>query len=318
MPTAVALEHWLRERHGVAVRDSGPAGARSRGSGRGTPPPSALELPALASPASAPLRAGPGRLRARLRRGGRRGAGAARGGARARRRGGAPRRALLGYVAGGAAACPTKPSRPPPWRRATTSSCWRAASAPASSRSCHRLVTLRRPGAEGIRFGFMRADPAGFVTKRLALPRAAAAALGQRLPAVGGVRGASQAPGSIVRQLAEFPGGDRYLMVARAVEKDSAALRRAAAPAVGHAVLRCAARRPAWSTATGCDLSPRAPATPVGPGLPRLRAPRLRAGARKTRSSMRACPEASAARAGAARLDRSRHSEAGSHGRHAF
>jgi XRE family transcriptional regulator, fatty acid utilization regulator len=84
---------------------------------------------------------------------------------------------------------------------------------------CHRLATLRRPGAEGIHFGFMRTDPAGFVTKRLALPGLALPRYGNACP-LWAVYGAFRASGAIVRQLVEFPGGERYLMIARAIEKD--------------------------------------------------------------------------------------------------
>src|SRR5690606_4533050 len=35
---------------------------------------------------------------------------------------------------------------------------------------CHRLVTLRRPGPQGIPFGMLRVDPASFVTTRFPLP----------------------------------------------------------------------------------------------------------------------------------------------------
>ncbi|MGF1592576.1 MAG: helix-turn-helix domain-containing protein [Kiloniellaceae bacterium] len=87
---------------------------------------------------------------------------------------------------------------------------------------CHRLVTLRRPGAEGIPFAFMRSDPAGFVTKRFPLP-------GLPLPRYGGacplwaVYRAFQAPETVVRQLAEFPSGDRFLFIGRAIAKGNAA-----------------------------------------------------------------------------------------------
>src|SRR5690606_4752712 len=36
--------------------------------------------------------------------------------------------------------------------------------------AAHRLVTLRRPGEEGVPFGFLRADPTGRLTKRFPLP----------------------------------------------------------------------------------------------------------------------------------------------------
>ena len=86
---------------------------------------------------------------------------------------------------------------------------------------CHRLVTLRRPGAEGVRFGFMRSDAAGYVTKRMPLPHLPLPRHGNACP-LWSIYSAFQTPGATVRQLAEFPGGDRYLFVARAVEKSAA------------------------------------------------------------------------------------------------
>ena len=87
---------------------------------------------------------------------------------------------------------------------------------------CHRLVTLRRPGAEGIPFAFMRSDPAGFVTKRFPLPNLPLPRYGGACP-LWAVYQAFQAPDSVVRQLAEFPSGDRFLFVARAVAKGDTA-----------------------------------------------------------------------------------------------
>lgn len=83
--------------------------------------------------------------------------------------------------------------------------------------AAHRLVTLRRPGAEGVPFGFLRTDPAGRLTKRFPLP-------GLGLP--GGGHGCVlwpiyHAAGSsgAVRQIGEFPNGARFLMIAKAVPK---------------------------------------------------------------------------------------------------
>jgi predicted transcriptional regulator len=127
---------------------------------------------------------------------------------------------------------------------------------------CHRLATLRRPGAEGIPFGFMRTDPSGFVTKRLPLPRLPLPRWGNACP-LWAVHGAFRSPGSIVRQLVEFPGADRYLMVARAVEKDGAGF--GAPQRLLSVMLFCdAVHADRTVYGDGLDLSPRAPATPVG------------------------------------------------------
>lgn len=128
---------------------------------------------------------------------------------------------------------------------------------------CQRLVSLRRPGAEGVRFGFMRADAAGFVTKRFALPRLALPRHGPACP-LWAVYQAHQSPGATMRQLAEFPGGDRYLMLARAVEKDGNAFR--APRRFLSIMLFCnALQADQLVYGDGLDLSHAAPATPVGP-----------------------------------------------------
>jgi len=127
---------------------------------------------------------------------------------------------------------------------------------------CHRLVTLRRPGAEGLRLGFMRADAAGYVSKRLALPRLPLPRYGHACP-LWAVYQALQAPGATVRQLAEFPGGGRYLMVARAVEKDTGAFH--APRRLLSITLMCdALQADGVIYGDGLDLSHSAPATPVG------------------------------------------------------
>ncbi len=87
---------------------------------------------------------------------------------------------------------------------------------------CHRLITLRKPAAEGIPFAFMRVDPSGYVSKRYALP-------GLPIPRYGGacplwpVYRAFQTPGVVNCNLAAFPNNDRFLFVACAVEKGASA-----------------------------------------------------------------------------------------------
>jgi len=88
--------------------------------------------------------------------------------------------------------------------------------------ACHRLVTLRRPDAAGIPFGFMRSDPAGFITKRFALPRLPIPRYGNACP-LWAVYSAFQTPGGIVRQIAELPNGDRFLFIARTTTKSPVA-----------------------------------------------------------------------------------------------
>ena len=88
--------------------------------------------------------------------------------------------------------------------------------------ACHRLVTLRRPDAAGIPFAFMRSDPAGFITKRFALPRLPIPRYGNACP-LWAVYTAFQQPGMIVRQVAELPTGDRFLFIARTTAKSPVA-----------------------------------------------------------------------------------------------
>ncbi len=87
----------------------------------------------------------------------------------------------------------------------------------------HRLTSLRRPGAEGVRFAFLRVDPAGNASKRLSTPDI-------RLPLFGAcpqwaVFEAFAQPERIVTQLAEL-GGEPVLFVARALRKPAQAYNR--------------------------------------------------------------------------------------------
>jgi predicted transcriptional regulator/transcriptional regulator with XRE-family HTH domain len=82
----------------------------------------------------------------------------------------------------------------------------------------HRLVTLRRRGAEGVRFAFMRSDPSGYVTKRLPLPRLPLPRYGNACP-LWVIYGAFQTPGVTVRSFGELTSGEQFLFFARAIEK---------------------------------------------------------------------------------------------------
>lgn len=85
---------------------------------------------------------------------------------------------------------------------------------------CHRLVTLRRPGQEGVPLAFLRVDPAGNISKRFSLPNL-------RLPryrescAHWAVYQAFATPDRIIAQRAELPNGAEFLMVARSVTKQA-------------------------------------------------------------------------------------------------
>jgi predicted transcriptional regulator/transcriptional regulator with XRE-family HTH domain len=83
---------------------------------------------------------------------------------------------------------------------------------------CHRLITLQRPGAEGVPFHFLRVDIAGNISKRFS-------GSGLRIPRYGGtcprwnVHGAFMRPGRIDRQLARLPDGTAYFCIAKTETK---------------------------------------------------------------------------------------------------
>lgn len=127
---------------------------------------------------------------------------------------------------------------------------------------CHRLVALRRPGAEGLPFGLMCIDGAGFTSKRVPLPRLPLPRRGGACP-LWAVYLALQSPGAIVRQLVEFPDGERFLFVARTIERRAGAFpmpRR-----LESLMLACDALAADQTVyADGLDLASAAPAAPVG------------------------------------------------------
>lgn len=78
----------------------------------------------------------------------------------------------------------------------------------------HRLVTLRRPGAAGIPFGFLRSDPAGRLTKHFPLPGLLLPNSGHACP-LWAIYLAFRTPEVPVRQVVQFSDGSRYLFVAK-------------------------------------------------------------------------------------------------------
>jgi predicted transcriptional regulator/transcriptional regulator with XRE-family HTH domain len=84
--------------------------------------------------------------------------------------------------------------------------------------AAHRLATLRRPGAEGVHFAFMRSDPSGYVTKRLSLQRLPLPRYSSACP-LWVIYSAFQNAGATARAYGALPSGDRFLFFARAVEK---------------------------------------------------------------------------------------------------
>ncbi len=83
---------------------------------------------------------------------------------------------------------------------------------------CHRLTTLRRPGAAGIPFHLVRVDIAGNISKRFS-------GSGMRIPRFGGacprwnVHAAFTTPGVIRAQAEQLPDGTTYFSIARSFVK---------------------------------------------------------------------------------------------------
>ncbi len=129
--------------------------------------------------------------------------------------------------------------------------------------ACHRLVTLQRPGAQAIPFAFLRVDTAGFVAKRYPLPHLLMPRHGSACP-LWPVYHAFQSPGALVRQLAEFPNGARYLMLARTDEKPRPAF--AMPRRLTSVMLACDALHADRTVyGEGLEAPSAAPAVPVGP-----------------------------------------------------
>jgi len=78
----------------------------------------------------------------------------------------------------------------------------------------HRLVTLRKPGSQGIPFGFLRADPSGFLTKQFPLPGLLMPNAGHACP-LWVIYNSLRNPGETIRQTVSFADGSRYLFIAK-------------------------------------------------------------------------------------------------------
>jgi predicted transcriptional regulator/DNA-binding XRE family transcriptional regulator len=128
--------------------------------------------------------------------------------------------------------------------------------------TCHRLTTLRRPGAEGVPFHMVRIDIAGNISKTFS-------ASGLRFPRFGGLCsrwalfGCFMTPGMIRTQLSQMPDGARYFWMARTVRREGGGFH---APRTVHALaLGCEV---SWAKrlvyADGFDLESREAVVPVG------------------------------------------------------
>jgi len=127
---------------------------------------------------------------------------------------------------------------------------------------CHRLVTLRDARAEGVPFAFLRVDPSGYISKRFPLFGFPLPRFGHACP-LWPVFTAFQTPGRVVRQLAEFTDGHRFLMIARTVTKRAATF--SAQPVMFSVMLTCDAIHADRTVyAEGLDFHADGAALPVG------------------------------------------------------
>ncbi|HYM60616.1 MAG TPA: short-chain fatty acyl-CoA regulator family protein [Thermoanaerobaculia bacterium] len=84
---------------------------------------------------------------------------------------------------------------------------------------CHRLTTLRRPGASGVPFHFVRVDIAGNISKRFSGTGIHFARFSGSCPRWD-VHAAFLTPGRVRTQLSKMPDGTAYFCVARTVRKN--------------------------------------------------------------------------------------------------
>lgn len=85
---------------------------------------------------------------------------------------------------------------------------------------CHRLTTLRRPGAEGVPFHMIRTDPAGNISKRFSGSGIRIARFSGACPRWN-IFAAFSTPGMVRVQISRMPDGLAYFCIARTVQKDA-------------------------------------------------------------------------------------------------
>lgn len=85
---------------------------------------------------------------------------------------------------------------------------------------CHRLTTLRRPGAEGVPFHMLRIDVAGNISKRFSASGIRFARFSGACPRWN-VFSAFLTPGMIRIQVSRMSDGNMYFCIARTIQKDS-------------------------------------------------------------------------------------------------
>ena len=127
---------------------------------------------------------------------------------------------------------------------------------------CHRLTTLRRPGAKGVPFHFIRVDIAGNISKRFSASGIRFARFSGLCPKWN-VHAAFMTPETVRTQLSRMPDGATYLCVSRTVRKDYGGY--GAAHALLAVSLGCeVAHARELVYADGLDLSHPQAAVPIG------------------------------------------------------
>jgi predicted transcriptional regulator len=127
---------------------------------------------------------------------------------------------------------------------------------------CHRVTTLRRPGAEGIPFHMIRIDVAGNISKRFSGSGIRFARFSGACPRWN-IFQAFMTPGMIRIQLSRMPDGVAYFCIARTIHKDSGGYHaQQPVQAIGLGCQVQYAREMVYSD--GVDLENLDMATPVG------------------------------------------------------
>jgi predicted transcriptional regulator/transcriptional regulator with XRE-family HTH domain len=126
---------------------------------------------------------------------------------------------------------------------------------------CHRLTTLRKPGASGVPFHFVRVDIAGNISKRFSGTGIRFARFSGSCPRWD-VHAAFLTPGRVRTQLSKMPDGTAYFCVARTIRKSFGYASGDALMAVGIGCPVSDARNIVY--ADGCDLDNLDAAVPIG------------------------------------------------------
>jgi hypothetical protein len=127
---------------------------------------------------------------------------------------------------------------------------------------CHRLTSLRRPGAEGVPFHLIRIDIAGNISKRFSGSGIRIARFSGACP-LWNVHAAFLTPGTIRVQLSQMTDGTTYFEVARTLRKEIGGYH---SPHDVHAIgIGCPVQQaPELVYSDGVDLDNLATAVPVG------------------------------------------------------